>query len=266
MKLNFFNASIEAMPEGVQTIEFPELDETYTWNNVKVNAHNLLIGKLWFEYTGQAEIINHKLKIRCIIDFKPYSWLSRLINRVEGFILDADDNKVSYLSGQWDQFLYSCDDMNNSKFFTDTQKLLPQDSGSPGKKQQHQQHNNPIKLLWKTDLNEEDIYGEYYNFTQFTFLLNELTDNLKSYIAPTDSRLRPDIRYLENGDADNAAFEKNRLEEKQREVQRRVQNGQIESFKPLWFVQNKNHVTGDDTWVFTNDYWKRDYVKCADIY
>jgi hypothetical protein len=42
MRLNILNASVEALPEGIQAIEFPELDEIYTWNNVKVNAHNLL--------------------------------------------------------------------------------------------------------------------------------------------------------------------------------------------------------------------------------
>ena len=42
MRLNLLNASVEAIPEGIQAIEFPELGEIYTWNNVKVNAHNLL--------------------------------------------------------------------------------------------------------------------------------------------------------------------------------------------------------------------------------
>lgn len=37
-------------------------------------------------------------------------------------------------------------------------------------------------------------------------------------MCPTDSRLRPDIRKLEQGDIDGAAVEKTRLEEKQRDA------------------------------------------------
>lgn len=40
---------------------------------------------------------------------------------------------------------------------------------------------------------------------------------MRETLCPTDSRLRPDIRKLENGDQDGAASEKGRLEEKQRD-------------------------------------------------
>ena len=46
--------------------------------------------------------------------------------------------------------------------------------------------------------------------------LNELESDMGDILCPTDSRLRPDIRKLENGDQDGAASEKARLEEKQR--------------------------------------------------
>ena len=39
-------------------------------------------------------------------------------------------------------------------------------------------------------------------------------------VAPTDSRLRPDQRFMENTDWDNANKEKQRLEEKQRSARR----------------------------------------------
>jgi len=47
--------------------------------------------------------------------------------------------------------------------------------------------------------------------------LNELEPAMEETLCPTDSRLRPDIRKLENGDQDGAASEKARLEEKQRD-------------------------------------------------
>lgn len=39
-----------------------------------------------------------------------------------------------------------------------------------------------------------------YNFTSFAMMLNELAPGMEGVIAPTDCRLRPDIRAMENGD------------------------------------------------------------------
>lgn len=39
-----------------------------------------------------------------------------------------------------------------------------------------------------------------YNFTTFAMQLNELDKEIEDVIPKTDSRLRPDIRAMENGD------------------------------------------------------------------
>jgi hypothetical protein len=265
MKINYLNASVEAMPEGIQTVELTEFGEVYTWHNVKVSAHNLVLGKLWFEYTGQAEIINHKLKIKCVLEFKPYSWFTRLLNRVDGYVLDQNSTKVSILSGQWDQYLYSCDNVNNTEFMTNTLKLLPGDQAATLDYINKKRSADKIQLLWRND-NTDPILAEYYNFTKFTCCLNELTDKLKTLLPRTDSRLRPDIRDLESGRFDQAADEKNRLEEKQRAVRRKVQAGELPATKTMWFNKQNHKCTGEETWVFTNEYWKRDFAKCPDIY
>ena len=73
-----------------------------------------MLGKLWFEYTGRTEIINHKLKLKCILEFKPYSYFRGQINRVEGYICDANDNKLALLAGKWDSYFYATNDIENS--------------------------------------------------------------------------------------------------------------------------------------------------------
>ncbi len=57
---------------------------------------------------------------------------------------------------------------------------------------------------------------KYYFFTRFACELNEPEDD----VAPTDSRLRPDQRLMEDGEWDEANREKVRLEEKQRATRR----------------------------------------------
>lgn len=84
-----------------------------------------------------------------------------------------------------------------------------------------------------------------YNFTSFAMTLNELEPGMERLLPPTDCRLRPDIKAMEDGDVgrssrpketrrvhpsacchscfcstDAASREKERLEEKQRAARR----------------------------------------------
>lgn len=73
----------------------------------------------------------------------------------------------------------------------------------------------PSIVAWKRRMPPEDS-AKYYHFTELAAQLNEPEDG----VAPTDSRLRPDQRLMENGLWDQANHEKVRLEEKQRAVRR----------------------------------------------
>ena len=58
-----------------------------------------------------------------------------------------------------------------------------------------------IRMQWLRQSNVlMCLFVQYYGFTQFALLLNEIDDNLRVKIAPTDSRLRPDMRRMEEGD------------------------------------------------------------------
>lgn len=75
--------------------------------------------------------------------------------------------------------------------------------------------------LWEVEPRPQNS-GNYFSFTNFAMSLNEIESNMKApqTLCPTDSRLRPDIRKLEEGDIDGAIAEKDRLEEKQREARK----------------------------------------------
>jgi len=277
MKLNILNASVEAFPEGIQTIEFPEYDEVYTWHNNKVNAHNLILGKLWFEYSGLIEVINHKLNLKCVLDFKPYSWFSRSqLNRVEGYISDANENKKAMLYGKWDEFFYSTTEVSSSNSFYQIVEKLVQNNDSKSAKKSEK-----INLIWKYDLKEMKADLEYFNFTQFTYILNELQEEMKRNhakehngkeislgpLAPTDSRFRPDMSLYEHGKIDEASHEKNRLEEKQRHFHKLMEQNEREHWKPLWFEKKPHKICkNEETWTFNDKYWARDFKSCPDIY
>jgi hypothetical protein len=63
--------------------------------------------------------------------------------------------------------------------------------------------------IWKKELLSQARQGSAIHGCCFV---------LKGKLPPTDSRLRPDQRHLENGEYDAANFEKLRLEQKQRRV------------------------------------------------
>jgi oxysterol-binding protein-related protein 1/2 len=123
--------------------------------------------------------------------------------------------------------------------------------------------------------------------------LNEWTEEDKSTrppLPPTDSRFRPDIRKMEEGDIDQAGEEKNRLEEKQRLARRNMEKRR-EEWQPRyldfdhtylifasdkyskislciirWFRLAKHDATGQDVWVPNEKYWQRNWSNCPDIY
>lgn len=73
-----------------------------------------------------------------------------------------------------------------------------------------------LLLLTHCFLQSREDCDKYYSFTELACQLNEPEDG----VAPTDTRLRPDQRLMENGHWDDANAEKLRLEEKQRTVRR----------------------------------------------
>nr|XP_023016249.1 oxysterol-binding protein-related protein 2-like [Leptinotarsa decemlineata] len=102
--------------------------------------------------------------------------------------------------------------------------------------------------------------SDYYQFTHFAMSLNELEPGMETNLCPTDSRLRPDIRKLEQGDIDGAAIEKARLEEKQRDTNKDRKTKKATEWAPRWFHQGTNPYNKQEDWIYNGNYWKRQYT------
>ena len=55
------------------------------------------------------------------------------------------------------------------------------------------------RFLWRVTPRPE-FAQDYYNFTALSMTLNQELPGMRDYLAPTDSRFRPDVRVLEQGD------------------------------------------------------------------
>lgn len=120
-------------------------------------------------------------------------------------------------------------------------------------------------LIWKAN----DRPEEPFNLTPFAITLNAPQPHLLPWLPPTDTRLRPDQRAMEDGRYDEAGDEKFRVEEKQRAARRKREENNLE-YHPQWFVRDTHPITKAKYWRYTGKYWVKrrdhDLKDCGDIF
>ena len=80
------------------------------------------------------------------------------------------------------------------------------------------------RCIWRAGSEDTE---PYYGFSRFAVELNEVTSVERSHIPPTDARLRPDQRALEEGRVGDAENIKLRLEQAQRDRRRQREMDQV---------------------------------------
>ena len=225
--------SLEIIPIG--TIHVKMGDDHYLWwvfavrvSSDELNAslvrssrkkpssfmRNLMMGTKYLEHVGTMMIENAIAHDRCVLEFKESGYWGAA-NAVSGTVYSASGRSLANIEGKWDENIVRA--LDESRF----------------------------QLLWKISPSPKSC-KEYYGFTSFAVTLNEITPDLLRRLPPTDSRYRPDVRALEEGDLNTAEAEKQRVEETQRERRR---NGKDQ--RPRWFHQE------DGEWVYSGGYWEQ---------
>ncbi|ESW29332.1 hypothetical protein PHAVU_002G061800 [Phaseolus vulgaris] len=234
----FWGRSIQLDPVGVLTLEFND-GEIFQWSKVTTTIYNLILGKIYCDHHGSMDIRGNR-KYSCRLKFKEQTILDRNPRQVHGFVEDVTGEKVATLFGKWDDSMY---------YMSGNVNVKPKDFSSPN-----------ASLLWKRSMSSPNLTR--YNLTPFAITLNELTPGLKENLPPTDSRLRPDQRHLENGEYDKANLEKQRLEKRQRMSRKIQENG----WKPRWFRRDGE----SGTFRYIGGYWEArelgSWDGCPDIF
>uniref|UniRef100_A0A8C7P7A9 Oxysterol binding protein 2b n=1 Tax=Oncorhynchus mykiss TaxID=8022 RepID=A0A8C7P7A9_ONCMY len=250
---------LSIMPLGAIHLQFHSSGNHYVWRKVTSTVHNIIVGKLWIDQSGDIEIVNHRTKETCQLKFSPYSYFSREVPRkVTGVVSDSGGQAHYILSGTWDDKIESSKIVQSSKG----------GSGSEGKQKTVYQTLSP-KLLWKKYPLPDNAENMYF-FSSLALTLNEPEDG----VGLTDSRLRPDQRLMEAGRWDEANSEKQRLEEKQRAVRRRREAEATDALDdgktPQWFHKRTNAITGETNFVYKGGYWEakdsQDWNMCTEIF
>uniref|UniRef100_A0A669C2S1 Oxysterol-binding protein n=1 Tax=Oreochromis niloticus TaxID=8128 RepID=A0A669C2S1_ORENI len=247
---------LSIMPLGTIHAVFEKSNNHYTWKKVTTTVHNIIVGKLWIDQSGEIDVVNHTTGDRCHLKFAPYSYFSRDVARkVTGVVMDKDGKAHYVLSGTWDEKMEFSKVMQSSR---------GGENGTEGKQKTVYQ-TLKARELWRRNPLPDGAETMYY-FTALALTLNELEDG----VAPTDSRRRPDQRLMEEGRWDEANAEKQRLEEKQRSARREREreaasqrtSSQSEEGAPhdnylaLWFERCEDPITGEEIHIYKGGYWE----------
>ncbi|KAJ6812298.1 putative oxysterol-binding protein-related protein 1D isoform X1 [Iris pallida] len=225
LKGKFWGRSIQLDPVGVLTLQFDD-GEMFQWSKVTTSIYNIILGKIYCDHYGTMRIRGNG-QYSCKLKFKEQSIIDRNPHQVHGFVQDnKTGKKVAMVMGKWDEAMYYV-------------------IGDPSTKPRGYDPMSEAVLLWER---EKAVSQTRYNLTPFAISLNELTPSLSDKLPPTDSRLRPDQRFLENGEYEMANAEKLRLEQLQRQARKLQEKG----WQPRWFRKDRE----DDAYRYMGGYWE----------
>ncbi|KAJ8043715.1 Oxysterol-binding protein 1 [Holothuria leucospilota] len=249
---------LQVFPKGTSHVTFKRSGSHYTYGKVMVTVHNIIVGKLWVDLSGESEIYNHTTKECCRLVYKPSTYFARDTPRkVTGVVVDASGAARYIVSGTWDRKVEIAKVLN--------ERLDKSGKGKPV------YETGPPQLVWQRKP-PPSCSEKMYNMSEMALTLNELEPG----VAPTDSRFRPDQRLMEDGHWNEANKEKLRLEEKQRAKRRKKEaeiaesGGSPEVYRPNWFERRLDPYTNTVAYYFTEEYWKakekKDWERCPDIF
>ncbi|XP_039325958.1 oxysterol-binding protein-related protein 6 isoform X10 [Saimiri boliviensis] len=222
-KNKFWGKSMEILPVGTLNVMLPKYGDYYVWNKVTTCIHNILSGRRWIEHYGEVTIRNTKSSVCiCKLTFVKVNYWNSNMNEVQGVVIDQEGKVVHRLFGKWHEGLFC--------------GVAPS-----------------AKCIWRPGSMPTN-YELYYGFTRFAIELNELDPVLKDLLPPTDARFRPDQRFLEEGNLEAAASEKQRVEELQRSRRRYMEENNLEHIPK--FFKKVIDANQREAWVSNDTYWE----------
>lgn len=204
--------SVELNNKGTVRLTVTSSGEVYEWNAPTTFLRNVIAGEKYTEPVGSLTITCSN-GWRCVCEYKAGGMFSGRSEDLGGRVFAPDGTEqVGYsLDGKW----------------TTTVEMT-----TPGE---------PSKTIWTAGA-LVDGYTKRFGLTEYAASLNEITAVEKDQMAPTDSRLRPDLTMYENGDCDGAEESKELLELKQRKRRTEMENmGDVH--KAMFFDQDpETHI------------------------
>ena len=205
----FWGKSAEIVTDGKARVVLHSHGDCFTWSSATSFLRNIIAGEKYVEPVGSMTVVNEVAGLKATVTFKAKGMFSGRSEEVTVDTFDTHGETLSLgLQGTW------------------IQSLRLSENGAP----------RDITIWSAGSL--VDNAAKHYGMTSFAATLNEITEIENDKLPPTDSRLRPDQRALEQGDHEQAEELKARLEEQQRSRRNEMESAG-EGWKPRWFTKTQ---------------------------
>ena len=219
----FFKGGMELSFKNKIHILFKKSGEHYTYIPPKAMAKGLMKPPLYVDYYGDVLIQNiNNPSYKCELKFIEEGWTSDSLGQFEGTVYNNENIKY-LLGGNWKNSIYMTDPEGNNK------KEL---------------------LILDKNLNYLNNTSECYYLPEFSYDLNNLTEELEKSLPLNDSRFKKDMRFLEEGNFEEAQKYKEKYEEKQR---KELNN---DKHKILFFKEEYDSENENNYYIPNGEYWK----------
>ncbi|KAI9928031.1 hypothetical protein MW887_002883 [Aspergillus wentii] len=209
----FWGKSAEIVTEGKLRLTLHSTGEHFSWSAATSFLRNIIAGEKYVEPVGEMAVVNESNGQKTVSTFKAGGMFSGRSEEVSTKAVDSYGNELPLgLTGTWTSSLQFTNNGSSTSAAWTAGPLVP---SAP----------------------------KHYGLTAFAATLNEVTPIEEKRMPPTDSRLRPDQRALEDGDLDGAEEIKVKLEEGQR-ARRREYERSGEAWTPRWFSRVDDDQAG----------------------
>ena len=267
----FYGRYVQVNVKGGLHLELPRTRERYSWSKAAMHVHNVISGRVWVDMVGEVNVQAHpvfetdqttgsiapvatrggeRASFRLKKGTKPSPGKPDTRGVLEGNVFDRHGVQTATLTGNCLDALWICRDETyagdapvRSRFC----RAAPISESLPGRDASASSvrgvdggaddARDAIRktAAWRFGGLARDA-ARQYGFTPFAIALNELTPEGTRNLPPTDSRFRPDMRALENGDSEEASRAKVRVEDRNRALAlARRKKG--ETYEPAWFAR-----------------------------
>lgn len=258
VKSKFNGRSFEINPTGLWYItlrpnkgEESVEEEVYSFRKVTSSVVGIITGSPTVDNHGFMEITNHTLGYKCKMNFKSRGWRGANAYEVKGTVVSNKGIPEWIVGGKWSESIFARRVKHQAAVAINTEGFPEHGDGSLDKTVGSNSSDRDVILVWKAHPRPKAPF----NLTSFAITLNALPPRLKPWLAPTDTRLRPDQRAMEEGRYDEASDEKFRVEEKQRAA-RRQREAEGVTYTPQWFRDTIHPITKQPFWEYKGEYWK----------
>lgn len=246
VKSGFNGRSFDVQPLGLWYLHLrpdksSHSEELYTWKKITSSVIGIIVGNPSVDNYGEMAITNKQTGDKAVLNFKPRGWRGASAYEMSGVIYNKKGEKVWSIGGHWNNKIFGKKVIKNDSSIDYSNKKISSSPTEDGTK----------FLIWQSAPRP----NVPFNLTSYAITLNEPHPKLLEYVSPSDTRLRPDQRAMEDGKYDDAGVLKNKVEEKQRAARKKRDQEKVK-YRPTFFTKEVHKATGEEYWKYNGDYWK----------